>query len=60
MSVFAAQIYDSANLEWAECESMALLEMCGAAVTRAGLSRAELMSDGSIHLAVRGTAVRFM
>ena len=34
----AVECSESANLEWAECESGALLEICGPPVTRAELN----------------------
>lgn len=48
------------NLEWFACESIALLKICGVSVTRAGLNWAELMTDNSILVPIRGIAIKII
>lgn len=51
------EFYELDNLEWIQCESIALLKICGTPVTRAELNWAERMTDAFSLVPVIGTAL---
>lgn len=56
----AVEFSELANLEWVECESIALLKICGPPVTRAELNWAERTSASCSLVPIRGAAIKCM